>query len=419
MDDFRDIDGVARAVLRDNDRGNYTIPSPRLYPYQWNWDSAFAALGFASFDIDRAWTEIETLLAGQWPSGMVPHIQFHCNDDSYFPGAEVWDCRGPVPSSGISQPPVAATVVRWIWEADRTEGKERLPALYHKLVAWHRWFMTWRSEEGAICVVHPWESGRDNAPDWDGAMASIDPVDVEPYLRRDTECVDPIMRPTKDEYDRYLWLVGLGRACNWDDRELNAQCPFRVADPAITFILLRANRDLTALGIEIGEDVEELRSWTRILEQGAGKLWNSELESYDSFDSRNRKWCGRVTSAAFLCWYAGVDDDRMLRQFERIARNANYIIPSQDPASEGFDRLRYWRGPVWPMMNMMIATGMRDAGHTSQAEELRRSTSSLLRNGGFAEYFDPFGGSPAGGRDFTWAAAVWLAWASREEGLDR
>ena len=53
------------------------MPTKGLYPYQWNWDSAFAALGFAEFDLARAWAEIETLMSGQWESGMVPHILFH------------------------------------------------------------------------------------------------------------------------------------------------------------------------------------------------------------------------------------------------------------------------------------------------------------------------------------------------------
>ena len=40
----------ARAVLRANDRGGYCVPTARLYPFQWNWDSAFVALGFQTFD---------------------------------------------------------------------------------------------------------------------------------------------------------------------------------------------------------------------------------------------------------------------------------------------------------------------------------------------------------------------------------
>ena len=39
----------ARKVLRDNDRGGYTVPTHGLYPYQWNWDAAFCALGWITF----------------------------------------------------------------------------------------------------------------------------------------------------------------------------------------------------------------------------------------------------------------------------------------------------------------------------------------------------------------------------------
>ena len=40
-----DRDEAARAILARNDRGGYTVPTDRLYPFQWNWDSAFVAIG--------------------------------------------------------------------------------------------------------------------------------------------------------------------------------------------------------------------------------------------------------------------------------------------------------------------------------------------------------------------------------------
>jgi len=60
--------------------------------------------------------------------------------------------------------------------------------------------MDWRIDNGAVCIIHPWEAGRDNAPDWDEAMAGIDPVGVGEYVRRDTSHVDSAMRPTKYDY---------------------------------------------------------------------------------------------------------------------------------------------------------------------------------------------------------------------------
>lgn len=29
----------AKRILAANDRGGYTVPTDRLYPFQWNWDS--------------------------------------------------------------------------------------------------------------------------------------------------------------------------------------------------------------------------------------------------------------------------------------------------------------------------------------------------------------------------------------------
>ena len=101
----------AVAVLQENDRGSYTVPTKGLYPFQWNWDSCLTALGQQHFDEARAWTEIETLFAHQWPDGMVPHIVFHKEDEGYFPGPGVWMTGRTPETSGITQPPVAGFAV--------------------------------------------------------------------------------------------------------------------------------------------------------------------------------------------------------------------------------------------------------------------------------------------------------------------
>ena len=42
---------------------------------------------------------------------MVPHIVFHTPDEGYFPGPDVWRTGRPVPTSGITQPPVAGFAI--------------------------------------------------------------------------------------------------------------------------------------------------------------------------------------------------------------------------------------------------------------------------------------------------------------------
>ena len=54
----------------------YTRPSPGRYPWQWYWDSCFAAIVWRRFDPARARAELESLLAAQRPNGFVGHTIF-------------------------------------------------------------------------------------------------------------------------------------------------------------------------------------------------------------------------------------------------------------------------------------------------------------------------------------------------------
>ena len=153
------------------------------------------------------------------------------------------------------------------------------------------------------------------------------------------------MRPTQSDYDRYIWLVQQGRECKWNEDWLKKNSSFKVADPAMHFILLRANKDLRLIGLNLGEDISEIDSWISALEKGVSKLWNYSLASYDSFDLINKSFAGSISSASFMCWYAGVYDKRMLLHYDRIMNKVKYGMPSYDPESEKFDRKRYWRGP--------------------------------------------------------------------------
>lgn len=403
----------AMQILRDNDRGGYTVPTASLYPYQWNWDSAFAALGFATFDEDRAWQEIETLFEAQWPDGMAPHIVFRVDEPTYFPGPSVWQGDlGPLPSSGISQPPVAGTIVRHM----AAGSPERAKALLPKIDAWHRWFHAARDPQGLgiTAITHPWESGRDNLPNWDRPGQAVDTSTVGDYERRDTAMVDPEMRPLKEDYDRYLALVYFGRERGWDRDLVAAETPFFVADVGTTAILLRAERDLLAMGEAYGEiDVDAVRDRIALMEDGFERLWNPEIKAYCSLDLRTNELAETASSASFLAWYAGIDShhDELISELTRYIAAAQFAVPSFDPEHALYDPIRYWRGPVWLMMNWMIAHGLADFGRDDLYDRIRADSLALIQKSGFAEYFSPADGQPCGGDSFTWTAAIWLAWA--------
>lgn len=428
-----DMDAAARAILIANDRrgagGAYTVPNGRVYPFQWNWDSAFVALGFDAFDRDRAWTELETLFKAQWPDGFVPHIVFWADDEGYFPGPDVWRSGTTPRTSGITQPPVAASVIRRLWASAVAAGegdayRPRLLQLLPKLLAWHRWFAAFRDPDrrGVVVTTHPWETGRDNSPEWDVPGEPIDVSDVGDYVRRDTGHLDAKMRPTKLEYDRYLALVQYGRAQGWNHAAIRDGNPFQVGDVGMSMILLRANRDLHALVAAFGAagDADWLAGQVALSEAGIGWLWNDAARTWNSRDRLTDRHSGFVTSASFLCWYAGLSepakDAAMQAHFDRIAGRVAYLMPSLDPDDPGFQMIRYWRGPVWAVVNYMVGSGLSEMGDPARGEKVRADTAALMRADGFYEAYSPVDGLGSGGDDFSWTAAIWLAWAGRPFG---
>ncbi len=411
MDNERDLGLKARSILLDNDRGDYTVPTADLYPFQWNWDSAFVALGWAEFDNDRAWREIEVLFDAQWPSGMVPHIVFWTDAATYFPGPDVWQAGQSPASSGISQPPVVATIVRHLASTD----PERAAALIKPLDQWHQWWHSARDayDLGVIAIAHPWESGRDNLPDWDPALAGLDTSRVGTYQRRDTDLVDAGMRPHKADYDRYLALVQFGVDNRWDDELIGRNNPFLVADPAISAVLLRAERDLAALMHDNGLDTGPVEARIARLAEGYERFWNPDVGAYCAFDVRSGVHADAATSASFLAPYGGVTNhlDETVDLLRAWAEKTRFLVPSFDPRDDRYEPDRYWRGPIWAVVNYMIATGLADQGAGDWAERIRISTRDLIATGGFAESFNPEVGSGTGGKSFSWTAAMWLSWA--------
>ncbi len=242
-----DLD-AARAILRSNDLGGYTVPTRGLYPFQWNWDSAIIALGWHCFDEGRAWHEARTMFDGQWENGLLPHILFHSDSDSYFPGSEVWGANSRIPSSTVSQPPVWALAIAMMLDRSKASAAARaeVEALLPKLLAHHRWWYRDRDlgKSGLVETYHPWESGMDNSPAWDAPLARVPRVEWE-YQRRDLGHVDECQRPSHGEYDRYLYLIEFLKHNHADPRRMSTSSPFRVVDLTIVSILHRANQRAT------------------------------------------------------------------------------------------------------------------------------------------------------------------------------
>jgi hypothetical protein len=423
----------ARKVLQTNDRGGYTLPTAGLYPFQWNWDASVTALGWASFEPARAWSEWQWLFRGQWGAGdfggandgFLAHINFHVSSDSYFPGPQEWGTDAlAVRTSSISQPPLHATMLRWTWQylkscANQPQAQENnaqaainLRALLPKLVAHHRWWYRCRDPQhtGLVVSIHPWESGMDNSPAWDAPLARV-PETTRTYTRKDLGHVDASMRPPKSYYDRVVYLMDLNKQLGFDPVRIMAECPYRVHDIGIISILQRASRDLAALcqEFDMHEYAQEMHTHVQRTQLAVQALWSQRWQQYVSRDTISAELLDVPTSAGLLGAYAGFERD-MGETVSTWLNETPFGLPSTRSLVAGFEPKRYWRGPVWQHMNMLIADGLQCSGHVDLAAEIKKRSMQLFERSGFWEYYNPISAEGLGGTQFSWTAATYLFW---------
>jgi hypothetical protein len=432
----------AAEILRKNDMGTWTKAAPDLYPHQWSWDSAFIAIGLSRLDTGRAAGELLTLFDHQWKNGKVPHIVFNpkAPPDSYFPGAEHWACAAASPdappsppyTSCLCQPPVHALAALRILESAAREstGEEIgarvfLRSIYPKLFAWHRYLATARDPEGSglVTIYHPWESGTDNSPRWDDALAAVEAGDLAPYPRRDLGHVgDPAERPTAADYDRYMWLVKLIKRVSCNDAAIHETHPFLVKDVLFSAVLVAANEALLEVAGVVGApdgDRELIAEWARRGRGGLEACWEPDLRLCLDRDARTGEPMRSRTLAGFAPLISGGLGEKrfgeLLRTFDSTrftgdARLRRPLPPSTSPEGRGFHPRSYWRGPVWPVANWLIWWSLARAGESDRASKIRRAGLDQVAQGGFAEYFEPFTGEPLGADEQSWTAAVVLDW---------
>ncbi len=410
----KDLNQKAQEILLGNYQGKYTIPSKKLYPYQWNWDSVFCALGYAYFDLPKAWQELESLVEGQWKNGMIPHIIFRKNIPDYFPGPKFWASPTTIPTSCYSQPPILATFLRLLIRQD--DNNKLGYKLYKKTLKWHKWWFTNRldQESKMIFLAHPWESGRDNSPAFDvGLDEVVVAKDLKKYSRKDTKIVNKKQRPQPIDYDRYLTILGYGKKNNWKSSAIE-KGPFKVLDPGVTFILLRANRDLLFLAKKYQDEkaVTIITNWIKLTEENIENLWNKKIACFTTKNVKTNQFSDGIDSSAFLCFYAGIKTKKkiMLRHYQNVMQDVRYGFPSFSPQHNKFEPERYWRGPSWLVMNFLIALGLKENGYLEEAEALQKQSKELVEKFGFYEYFNPLNGKGLGGNDFSWTSAIYLIW---------
>ncbi len=421
----------ARQVLQDNWKDGFTIPCEGLYPFQWNWDSGFIALGWMHIDLERAFQEINSLLKGQWDNGFLPHIIFHNPSDTYFPGPEVQasylnEHAPDVPTSGITQPPVLGWVIGEIYAFAKADSRTLpfLDQVYDKVYRAHEYLYTNRDpyNEGLVYICHNWEAGTDNTPVWDSIWETMDSPEYQ-LERKDNLHIAASHRPSNREYQHYIHLIELFKSWKYEDTLISKKSPFLVQDPLFNAMLIASNEALITIGEYLGksEQVKQLKSWNaRSRASYDNKLYDTELKGYVHYDLRNNKPLRHLSSSSFVALFAGIPSQEkaveMVDNFKKGRfsgkHNEFLLCASFDPENVLFDPIRYWRGPIWINLNWLIYRGMYRYKEEAVAEKIKEDSIYLMKKYGFYEYFDPRKDIDThlkegyGGNNFSWSAAL-------------
>jgi hypothetical protein len=412
---------AAIAVLRGNWEHGHTVPSRRLYPHQWSWDSAFIAIGWAHAAPGRGRRELESLLAAQWADGRVPQIVFNPTvaRDAYFPGPDFWRSRD-VPgapqreTSGIVQPPVHAVAALEVHRAAPLLGRGFLRRVYPGLKAQHDYLLRHRSDgDGLVTIVHPWESGQDNSPAWDAELARVSAdVDVlAGHRRRDLDHVDAAERPTAADYARYIAIVDTYRGHGYRD-EPGAHL-FVAVDPLFNALLAWSEEALAEIADIVGAPSEPHRIRAAAIRDALlARCYDPVAGHFFALDRHGEhvpEHCVGGLAPLVLDLPTDVVDALVAGMTgPRFALNNRVPLPSYDLTGPAFDTTRYWRGPAWINTSWLVLRGLERHHRHAEAATLRMALLKAVRQEGFREYFDPRTGAGRGVSDFSWSAALTL-----------
>lgn len=429
---MRDLLDNAATVLAANDRGNYTQPAADLYPHQWLWDSCFTAIGLRWLDTERAQTELLSLARGQWRNGMLPNIIFR-DDPRYRTDRNIWRSwvsplsPDGVATSGITQPPMLAeAVVRVGQKLSAAERRRWYRRMLPMLLRYHEWLYADRDphSEGLTLQIHPWETGTDNTPPWMHeflthrlawwvqAVRSFRLEGVVNLFRRDTHSIPADQRFSAFEALGMFEMQLRFRRKAYDIDRILDHGMLAIEDVVFNSILIRANQHLRDIAEAVKVELpHELLTSMHRTEHALEQLWDPAAGQYFSRDFATHRLIDVPAIGTLLPLYAGTISQARAEKLVKLLENpslfgAAYPVPSVPINSPDFHPKLYWQGPSWVNMNWLIIDGLERYGFHDHAAALRETTLDMVGQAGFHEYFDPLDGTPAGGADFSWTAAL-------------
>jgi hypothetical protein len=373
---------IAERVLRHNwlegEREGvpfaYTRPSPTRYPWQWYWDSCFAAIVWRRIDRERSRAELQSLLAAQREDGFIGHTIFWDRPVSLgrYPFYNVASRRSF--QTGTIQPPLLA----WAWRIALGD-----PAAEPRIAAQADWLLRHRDldGDGLLWIVQPDESGLDASPKFDpvwgrranGRIGFPRLVRRNRQLdfdaRRVRERGGPVLCETLVNTLWSLSLQALGRPS---------------ATPALVERLWDERRGLFLDEAQPGGARPDVLTWAAL----------APLALPDLPEEIGR----RLVEEHLL------DQDKFLTPVS--PPSVAVSERSYEPGGGRGPIRRYWRGPTWVNAAWLLWLGLRRLGYDKEADRMANGLIGAVEREGLREYYDPRTGKGMGARNFAWSALI-------------
>ena len=327
-------------------------PSKIHYVGVWQWDACFHALAYRYVDPRLAEDQIRLVLDHQRDDGMIP--------DAVHDEGIVTHLDQPI-SADVTKPPIIAWTA---WRLYETLGnREFLDEVYEPLVRWNRWWFEKNDFNGdGLCQYnHPYSSGLDDSPLWDGGMP-VESPELNTYLCLQMEALSRIAGAIGLPDDAQRWRESADEVARlmidrmWDERAgvfwaLRDEQPIRILTPFSLY-----------------------------------PLWTGRLPR-------------RIT-------------DRLIAHLTDPGEFwTRYPIPTVALSDPHHDPEQMWRGPAWVNINYLFIEGLIRCGRSDLAADLRDRTLDLvMQRDDIHEYYHPETGAPPlkAAPIFGWTSAVFI-----------
>ena len=382
MEDAERALAEAERVLRQNWREGaaegvpyaYTEPSPGRYPWQWYWDSCFAAIVNRRFEPSRSRAELESLLSAQRPDGFIGHTIFWHRPVSGVRRAFYNVATRTARQTESIQPPLLA----WAWSSRsairrRSRGSAPRPTGCSPTA----------TSRATDCSGSSSPTSRGSTP----RPSSNRSGDGGPTAAPASRCWSTATGGSAGTRGGSSTAAIRSSARPWSTRSGRSRCR-RSAGP------------------------RRRRRWS----SGSG---TSERGLFIDEAQPGGLRPAPVTWASLAPLALPDLPEEIGRRLveEHLLNEREFLTPVAPPSVSVAERTyepgggrgpirRYWRGPAWVNSTWLVWLGMRRLGYGEEADRLAAGMVGAVAKAGLREYYDPRNGRGLGAREFAWSALV-------------